>query len=145
MSTIQDEQLLNALTALKNGDFSARLPTDQDGTAKEIAETFNTMMEQLNNMSINVLRLMKELAPEGRFGGQTWVDGLSGTWKEMQDQMDMTAGLLTGQIRDFAHAINALANGEIYVPTVPAEGETAGIKEDIKRIVMRKGSVQEIV
>jgi methyl-accepting chemotaxis protein len=141
----QDQQLLDALTALKNGDFSVRLSTDQEGTAKEIAETFNTMMEQLNALSSELLRIMRELAPEGRFGGQAEVEGLSGTWRQLKDTMNMTAGILTLQFRDTAHCIHTLANDKpVYAPTMaPVAGETADLKDELYRLIERFGTFTE--
>src|SRR4051812_23245961 len=39
--------LLTALKALKKGDFSARLPVDENGIGAAIAETFNEVAELL--------------------------------------------------------------------------------------------------
>jgi hypothetical protein len=141
----QNDQLLQALTALKNGDFSVRLPTGQDDTAKEIAETFNATMEQLNHFSREMLRVMKELAPEGKFGGQAEVDNLSGTWLQLKETMNMTAGILTLQFRDFAHCIHTLANDKpTYAPNmVPVGGETADLKQELYRLIERYGTVNE--
>jgi methyl-accepting chemotaxis protein len=47
--------LLQALTALKKGDFSVRLPLDWDGLPGKIADAFNEAVE-LND------RLTRELA-----------------------------------------------------------------------------------
>jgi methyl-accepting chemotaxis protein len=146
MSTEHDQQLLQALTALKNGDLSVRLPTDQEGTAREIADTFNTTMEQLNSLSTNVLRLMKELGPQSRLGGQVWVDDLSGTWKAMQEQMDETAALLTNQVRNFnTVASKLLSNEPTDLATVPAEGEMALLKSIINCLIQKYGTVKEKV
>jgi HAMP domain-containing protein len=141
MSTLQDEQLLNALTALKNGDFSARLPADQDGTTKEIAETFNATMEQLSQLSREVRRIMREIGPEGRFGGQAQVDHLSGTWRELVDDVNHTGALLTGQLRNFSEVChNLMVAQPTDVVTVPAEGETALLKSTINCLILRYGA-----
>jgi HAMP domain-containing protein len=144
MSTIQDEQLLKALTALKNGDFRVRLPTDQEGTAKEIAEVFNAHMEQLNVLLREVERIMRELGVDGKFGGQALVNDLGGNWQGIITQVNYTAGSLTGQVRDFAHAIHNLANDKpAHIPTVPVYGEMADLKQEIINLVERYGTISE--
>src|SRR5438067_700425 len=44
-------QLLAALTALKKGDFSARLPIDLDGIHGKIADTFNDVVDLNQRMA----------------------------------------------------------------------------------------------
>ena len=39
--TVQKRELLNALQAVRNGDFSVRLPGDSEGIDGKIADTFN--------------------------------------------------------------------------------------------------------
>src|SRR5207244_1685325 len=102
----QEEQLLDALNALKNGDFSVRLPAELEA----IAETFNTLMEQLNTLSSEVLRVVSELGPEGKLGGQAEVYNLSGKWADIVDTVNSTAYIQTLQVRQIAHAIHLLAN-----------------------------------
>ena len=44
-SGIDVQELLVALTALKKGDFSVRLPLDWAGVAGKVADTFNDVIE----------------------------------------------------------------------------------------------------
>src|SRR4051794_19180180 len=91
-------QLLNALKALKEGNFAARLPTDQSGINKEIAETFNSFMEQTSQLIGEINRLSREIAYEGKLGGQADVKGLSGEWKEVYLNMNEVEWVVTAEI-----------------------------------------------
>jgi methyl-accepting chemotaxis protein len=56
-----DERLIVALRAVKNGDFSVRLPEDENGTSSEIATAFNGLMEQMSAVLGEVNRLTAEM------------------------------------------------------------------------------------
>src|SRR6516225_10018135 len=62
----QTTLLLNALRALKNGDFAVRLPLDWDGTAGKVADTFN-------EVALSKERTAQELAQLRRAVGDTSV------------------------------------------------------------------------
>src|SRR5258707_4651513 len=104
-STDPNVQLLEALKALKEGNLAVRLPTDQSGISKEIAETFNSFMQQTSQLVAEMNRLSREIAYEGKLGGQASVDGLSGTWKEVQDNMHEDEWVVTGQGPSTADAV----------------------------------------
>src|SRR5580658_9095455 len=59
-------QLLKALTALKKGDFSARLPLDWNGTAGKIADAFNDVIERNERMALELERLSRVVGKEGK-------------------------------------------------------------------------------
>lgn len=45
------------------------------------------MVESLNNFSSEVTRVAKEVGTYGQLGGQARVDGVSGTWKDLTDNV----------------------------------------------------------
>jgi hypothetical protein len=139
-----DSQLLAALTALKNGDFSVRLPSSgQGGTADQIAETYNATVEQLAVLLSECRRIAQEVGPGGKYGGQVQHSALRGQWNLLTNDMDLMANTLTGQIRNAAQVITTLANGEPTGPmSVHAEREMAHFKENINRLVARYGMAQ---
>src|SRR4051794_36199985 len=97
-SSAWESQLLAALTALKNGDLSVRLPTGQGGTAQQIAETYNATVQQLNTLVAESRRIAQEIAPMGKYGGQAQVEGLQGHWAHLRDDVNLMAGYHTAQI-----------------------------------------------
>src|SRR5258707_2034178 len=115
-STDPNVQLLEALKALKEGNLAVRLPTDQSGISKEIAETFNSFMEQTSQLVGEINRLSREIANEGKLGGQASVDGLSGTWKEVQDNMNEAEWVVTGQVRSTSEAVHSALQSHGYMP-----------------------------
>jgi len=63
---------------------------------------------------------------EGRLGGQANVEGVSGVWKDLTDNVNTLAGNLTAQVRNIAQVTTAVANGDLTKKiTVDVQGEIA--------------------
>src|ERR1700704_6439663 len=56
-SELDGVQVLSALTALKKGDFSARLPLEWTGLAGKVADTFNEIVELNQRMATELERI----------------------------------------------------------------------------------------
>ena len=90
------------------------------------------MVDQLSSFAAEVTRVAREVGTEGRLGGQAQVRGVSGTWKDLTDNVNFMAGNLTGQVRGIAKVVTAVANGDLKQKlTVEAKGEIAALAETI--------------
>ena len=58
------------------------------GEFLRIGTTVNTMVDQLNSFAAEVTRVAKEVGTEGKLGGQADVKGVSGTWKDLTDNVN---------------------------------------------------------
>ncbi|KQC39617.1 HAMP domain-containing protein, partial [Frankia sp. ACN1ag] len=122
-------QLLAGLTAVRGGDFGTRLPRVGDDLLDEIATVFNGMIDQLALFTSEVTRVAREVGTEGKLGGQAEVPGVSGSWKDLTDNVNAMAGNLTGQVRDIAQVATAVAKGDLSQKiTVDARGEILELK-----------------
>ncbi|WP_159027717.1 hypothetical protein, partial [Streptomyces sp. NRRL S-1896] len=81
-------RLLAGLTAVRDGDFGTRLPEGAEGLLGEIATVFNGMVDQLSLFTSEVTRVAREVGTEGTLGGQAVVPGVSGTWKDLTDNVN---------------------------------------------------------
>jgi HAMP domain-containing protein len=69
---------------------------------------------------------------EGILGGQARVPGVSGTWKDLTDNVNFMASNLTTQVRNIAKVVTAVANGDLKQKlVVEAKGEVAALAETI--------------
>src|SRR5262249_12853681 len=76
-----------------------------------------------------VTRVAKEVGTEGKLGGQAEVAGVSGTWKDLTDNVNLLAGNLTNQVRNIALVTTAVANGDLSKKiTVDARGAILQLK-----------------
>src|SRR4029434_383321 len=81
-------------------------------------------------------RVAKEVGTEGKLGGQADVKGVSGTWKDLTDNVNGLAGNLTAQVRNIAKVTTAVANGDLSQKiTVDAKGEVLELKNTINVMV----------
>ncbi|MEE1752093.1 HAMP domain-containing protein [Streptomyces sp. SP18CS02] len=128
-------------TAVANGDLSKKIDVDARGEILELKTTINTMVDQLSAFAAEVTRVAREVGSEGRLGGQAEVEGVSGTWKRLTENVNELAGNLTRQVRAIAEVTSAVAEGDLTRSiTVDASGEVAELKDNINSMV---GSLRE--
>ncbi len=134
--TDQVRNIATVTTAVANGDLSRKITVDVRGEIAELKETINTMVDQLRAFSAEVTRVAKEVGTEGKLGGQADVQGVSGVWKELTDNVNTLAGNLTGQVRNIAEVTTAVANGDLSKKiTVDVHGEVLQLKDTINTMV----------
>ncbi len=132
----QMQQLLAGLTAVRGGDFSIRLPHGRDPLMNEIAAVFNAMNEQLSVFTSEVTRVAREVGVDGKLGGQAEVPAVTGTWKDLTDNVNSMANNLTSQVRNIAQVTTAVAQGDLSQKiSVEAKGEVATLAETINGMV----------
>src|SRR5205085_2665573 len=89
------------------------------------------MVDQLSSFADEVTRVAREVGTEGKLGGQAEVKGVSGTWKDLTDNVNFMAGNLTDQVRNIAQVASAVARRDlIQTITVDVKGEIA-LHDDI--------------
>src|SRR5207245_2595583 len=118
--TGQVRNIAEVTTAVANGDLSKKITVDVRGEILELKNTINTMVDQLNGFASEVTRVAREVGTEGQLGGQAQVKGVSGTWKDLTDNVNFMASNLTGQVRNIAEVTTAVANGDLS-KTITAE------------------------
>src|SRR5690606_27721004 len=98
--TDQVRNIAKVTTAVAKGDLSQTITVDAKGEILELKNTINTMVDQLNTFAGEVTRVAKEVGTEGTLGVQADVKGVSGTWKDLTDNVNVLAGNLTDQVRN---------------------------------------------
>ncbi|MET7410461.1 response regulator, partial [Streptomyces parvulus] len=123
-------------TAVARGDLSKKIDVDARGEILELKTTINTMVDQLSAFADEVTRVAREVGTEGRLGGQAEVEGVSGTWKRLTENVNELAGNLTRQVRSIAQVTSAVAEGDLTRSiNVEASGEVAELKDNINSMV----------
>src|SRR6185295_12152457 len=101
-----------------------------------LKNTVNTMVDQLSGFASEVTRVAREVGTEGKLGGQAQVKGVSGTWKDLTDNVNQMAGNLTAQVRNIADVTTAVAKGDLSKKiTVDVKGEILALKNTINTMV----------
>src|SRR5437870_3935192 len=134
--TNQVRNIAQVTTAVANGDLSKKITVDVRGEIAELKSTVNTMVDQLRSFAAEVTRVAREVGTEGRLGGQATVEGVSGVWKDLTDNVNTLAVHLTSQVRNIALVTTAVARGDLSRKiTVDASGEILELKETINTMV----------
>src|SRR5205085_885477 len=103
MAANQTDQVRNiaqVTTAVANGDLTKKITVDAKGEILELKDTINTMVDQLNSFAAEVTRVAREVGSEGKLGGQAEVQGVSGTWRGLTENVNFMASNLTDQVRN---------------------------------------------
>jgi HAMP domain-containing protein/signal transduction histidine kinase/CheY-like chemotaxis protein len=134
--TAQVRNIAAVTTAVANGDLAKKITVDVRGEILELKDTINTMVDQLGSFASEVTRVAREVGTEGKLGGQAQVEGVSGTWKDLTDNVNLMAGNLTGQVRNIAAVTTAVAKGDLSKKiTVAVRGEILELKDTINTMV----------
>ena len=134
--TAQVRNIAKVTTAVAHGDLSQKITVDARGEILELKNTINVMVDQLSSFAAEVTRVAKEVGNEGKLGGQADVKGVSGTWKDLTDNVNGLAANLTAQVRNIAKVTTAVANGDLSQKiTVDAKGEIFELKNTINIMV----------
>jgi HAMP domain-containing protein/signal transduction histidine kinase/CheY-like chemotaxis protein len=134
--TGQVRNIAQVTKAVANGDLSRKITVDVKGEILDLKDTVNTMVDQLRSFASEVTRVAREVGTEGKLGGQAYVEGVAGTWKDLTDSVNFMAGNLTGQVRNIAQVTKAVATGDLSRKiTVDVKGEILDLKDTINTMV----------
>jgi signal transduction histidine kinase/HAMP domain-containing protein/CheY-like chemotaxis protein len=134
--TEQVRNIAKVTTAVAKGDLNQKITVDAQGEVAEVKSTVNTMVDQLSRFADEVTRVAREVGSQGRLGGQADVPGVSGTWKDLTENVNLMAANLTAQVRNISSVASAVANGDLNRQiTVDAQGEMLELKSTLNSMV----------
>jgi signal transduction histidine kinase/HAMP domain-containing protein/CheY-like chemotaxis protein len=144
--TAQVRNIAQVATAVARGDLSQKITVDAQGEILELKSTVNTMVDQLSSFADEVTRVAREVGTEGKLGGQAQVTGVSGTWRDLTDNVNSMASNLTAQVRNIAQVTTAVARGDLSQKiTVDAHGEILELKSTVNTMVDQLSSFADEV
>src|SRR5688500_18169749 len=82
------KKLLRALQAVRDGDFSARLPPDQTGLAGKIADTFNELVTCNQQLARELERAGQLVGKEGKTRVRVTSERRGGSWGAMESSVN---------------------------------------------------------
>ncbi len=134
--TDQVRNISQVAQAVARGDLTQKITVDAKGEILELKETLNTMVDQLSSFADEVTRVAKEVGTEGKLGGQAQVEGVSGTWRGLTENVNQLASNLTTQVRAIAEVSTAVTQGDLTRSiTVEARGEVADLSDNINQMI----------
>src|SRR5438128_2498635 len=142
----ETKALLSALTALKKGDFSVRLPMEWTGIAGKVADTFNEVVELNERMAKDLERLSRVVGKEGKLTQRAALGDVSGSWADSVDSINALIDDLVHPTSETARVIGAVAQGDLSqtmaleIDERPLQGEFLRTAKTINKMVDQLGS-----
>jgi signal transduction histidine kinase/CheY-like chemotaxis protein len=106
-------RLLSALKAVRQGDFSARLPGHWTGVAGKVADTFNEVVELNHRLASELERLRLAIGQHGKITERASVGPVSGAWADSVANVNSLVASLVQPISEAARVIGAVAKGDL--------------------------------
>jgi len=134
MEMQDNRELVNCLQALVKGDFEVSMGVGvvETGENTEAAWLVNELATRLRGLDSEIKHLKKDIADEGKFGGQIEVHGSEGAWAEIVSDVNAISRNLKIQVRGISRVITARANGDLTLfLTTGAKGEIQELEETI--------------
>ncbi|KAF2853458.1 two-component histidine kinase-like protein [Plenodomus tracheiphilus IPT5] len=133
--TLQVRSISEVTQAIAKGDMSRRVHVDAEGEIRLLKDTVNDMVMRLDEWSLAVKRVARDVGVDGKMGGQADVRDIDGRWKEITTDVNTMAQNLTSQVRAFGDITNAAMEGKFTQITVEASGEMDELKRKINQMV----------
>jgi len=112
--------LLSALNAMRDGDFTARLPSDWVGVEGKIAESVNLIAARMERFNTSLLRLRRQVGEEGKIGERLTLGDSIGSWAERVEAINALVDELSQPTVEMGRVIGAVAKGDLS-QTMPLE------------------------
>ncbi len=112
--------LLDALQAVRVGDFSVRLPSHRTGIEGKIADVFNEIVAANQRMAQQLEYAGEVVGRQGQTRHRVKFGLSAGAWGEMEQSVNTLIDDLLWPTREVTRAISAVAKGDL-LQTVPLE------------------------
>jgi HAMP domain-containing protein/signal transduction histidine kinase/CheY-like chemotaxis protein len=134
--TAQVRGIARVVSAVANGDLKQKLLVEAKGEIAALADTINSMIDTLATFADQVTTVAREVGVEGKLGGQAYVPGAAGTWRDLTDNVNQLAANLTSQLRAIVDVATAVTKGDLSRSIqVAAQGEVAFVKDNINEMI----------
>jgi HAMP domain-containing protein/CheY-like chemotaxis protein/signal transduction histidine kinase len=109
----EPHELLNALQAMRAGDFSVRMRGSHVGLAGKIADTFNEIVSANERMAQQLERVGQVVGRDGQIRQRVRFGPSSGAWGEMENSVNTLIDDLLRPTAEVTRAIAAVAQGDL--------------------------------
>ena len=103
--------LLEALKAARDGDFTVRLPENDD--LGEVAIVFNEMIVLNQNFAKEIWRISRQIGQEGELTAKASLIEVKGSWKSSIDELNGLINNLARHTTEVSRVLEAVANGDL--------------------------------
>jgi HAMP domain-containing protein/CheY-like chemotaxis protein/signal transduction histidine kinase len=132
-SALNVQSLLDALLAVRVGDFSVRLPTThQSGEAGRIADAFNDIVAANQRMAQQLEQVGEVVGRQGRTRTRVRFGLAQGSWGDMEESVNTLIDDLVWPTTQVTRTISAVAKGDL-LQTMPLDVDGRPLKGEFLR------------
>src|SRR5262245_13036847 len=106
-------KILAFLNSAREGDFSARLPSDWTGIEGKLADALNQIMTSNQQMADELERVSIAVGKKGKIRQRARIGGGSGAWKGMEESINSLINDLVWPVQEVIRTIGAVAKGDL--------------------------------
>ncbi len=107
------QELLQALRAMRSGDFSVRMGVEHEGLLGKIADTFNDIVASNERMAQQLERVGQVVGREGKTRHRVKFGLGNGAWGEMESSVNTLIDDLLWPTKEVTTAVAAVAQGDL--------------------------------
>src|SRR5512143_4370904 len=144
-SPIELQNLLQALRAMRAGDFSVRMTGEEEGILGKIADTFNDIVNANQSMAQQIERVGQLVGREGKTRHRVKFGLSSGAWGEMESSVNTLIDDLIWPTKEVTNAVAADAQGDLLktvrleVDDRPRKGEFVEAASIVNTMIKQLG------
>jgi HAMP domain-containing protein/CheY-like chemotaxis protein/signal transduction histidine kinase len=128
----QYHELLKALQAMRDGDFSVRLPGDWTGLEGKIADTFNEIASTNGRIASELNRVGQVVGKQGKTRQRVKFARSGGAWIDMESSVNTLIDDLVWPTTEITRAVAGVAQGDL-TRTVRLEVDGRPLKGEFLR------------
>jgi hypothetical protein len=111
--SVGQQAILDALRALRAGDFSVRLPPGVTGPTAEISEAFNDVAALNERTSRELRRMNRIVGRHGQMGARASLPGATGGWSRNVEAINGLVEQLSEPAIQVSRVLGAVAGGDL--------------------------------
>ena len=140
------EQLLEAMHAVKRGDFTVSLPAHWDGIEGMLANAFNEIVASDQQVANELDRLGDVVGRQGRLRERMNAGNRQGSWLQMEQSVNRLIDDLVRPIDMMTEVVSAVSKGDLgrSAPLeyggLPLQGEVLSSAIIVRRYCARRGT-----
>ena len=144
--TLDTQVLLQVLSEVKAGDFSARMPAHWTGTAGKVADSLNDIIGANQALGNELGRVSRVVGKEGKLSQRVAFMGTDQAWSDCIESVNSLIEDLVRPSNEMQRVIGAVADGDLSKKvSADVQGEMLELKNTINGMVDQlNGFISEV-
>jgi signal transduction histidine kinase/HAMP domain-containing protein/ActR/RegA family two-component response regulator len=138
--------LLEVLSRVIDGDFTARMPLDRTGLAGKVADDLNQVIIANQSLEVELARVSQAVGEQGKFAQRVALRGATRSWAGSVESVNALIEALVRPTIEMQRVIGAVADGDLSKKmSADVSGEMLELKNTINAMVDQlNGFVSEL-